>query len=60
MHQLSEEDFQDFQQLIQFSDRLLDQVLPQAGGIVLDIGDANDLAILLTHLKEKYSNDQVT
>jgi len=36
------------------ADQIMEQVLPQAGGIVLDIGVANDLCIKIREVKNEH------
>jgi hypothetical protein len=39
--------------VIAHADKMIEQVLPQAGGIVLDIGVANELCMGITQVKRE-------
>ena len=51
---MTNEQLQDLKKLIKLSDQFFEEVLPQAGHLVLDIGVANDLGLLLTKMKREY------
>ena len=41
-----------YEEVCKLADELMDQLLPQLGGLAIDIGKVNDLLMLLDELKD--------